>query len=547
MTIKTTTMDIKGMTCDHCATSVSKLLTMDGIVEKQVSYPDHSAKVKFDAEKISLQTITVKINGTGQYRVTDTREENVNNNGTEKHLIIIGGGSAAFAATLEAREQGARVTMINDGLPIGGTCVNVGCVPSKNLIRAAEALHRSQQNPFPGIETKGSVSDFKAVMNQKRTLVQDLRQHKYVDIVKDMDDFQLIQGRAKVLSPATVEVNGQTLEGDRILIATGARPHIPDIEGLEKVPYLTNEGAFKLEKLPESILVLGGRYIALEIGQLFSRLGSRVTILQRSERILPTETEDLTAGLTRYLREEGLEVVTGNAFVRVYEQDGQVSVASKVGGELKTFKAEKLIVATGRTPNTNQMGLEEVEVELRQNGSIMADETLQTSVPTIYAAGDVLGENMFVYTAAYEGKLATRNALIGEVTKTDYAVLPWVIFTDPQVTGVGLDEVQARAQGIDAESSTVDLDQVPRAIAARDTRGFIKLIRNRDSDKLLGARILAPEGSELIMEVSLAIKYGITVKELVGMFHPYLTLSEGIKLAAITFGKDVKELSCCAT
>jgi len=547
MGFSTVTMKVEGMTCDHCATSVKRLLEREGIERIRASFERGSVKVLYDAEKISVSAITSKINETYQYRVTGTEGPDGGDNGSRKHFIIIGGGSAAFAATLEARELGARVTMINDGLPIGGTCVNVGCVPSKNLIRAAESLHRSRNNPFPGIETGGAVRDFQAIMNQKQMLVEDLRQKKYLDIVADMEDFELIQGWAELVNGTTVRVNGKTLKGDRILIATGARPHIPKIPGLSHVPYLTNKSAFELEQLPESILVLGGRYIALEIGQMFSRLGSKVTLLQRSSRILPTETADLTDALTTYLEQENMRIVTGNEFLKIYERGGHVVVESRVNGDVKTFQAEKLIVATGRTPNSDRMGLEKTGVALRADGGIVTDGELKTSVSTVYAAGDVTGDNMFVYTAAYEGKLATRNALKGEGNKTDYSVLPWVIFTDPQVTGVGLDEVQARAQGIDAKASTIALDQVPRSIAARDTRGFIKLVRNRETDQLVGARILAPEGSELIMEVSLAIKYGITLKELVGMFHPYLTLSEGIKLAAITFGKDIKQLSCCAT
>jgi mercuric reductase len=410
MNIKTIKIDINGMTCEHCATTISNLLNLDGILEKQVSYPDRSAKLRFDAEKLSLSKIISKINDTGQYQVVGTKEEQPQIEKEQEHLIIVGGGSAAFAATIEAQELGARVTMINDGLPIGGTCVNVGCVPSKNLIRAAETLHRSQNNPFSGIETHGTLTNFQAVMQQKRTLVQDLRQHKYTAIIKNMDNFRLIQGRAQLLSPTTVEVNGETIEGDKLLVATGARPHIPEIKGLNDVPYLTNEGAFELDQLPESLLILGGRYIALEIGQLFSRLGSKVTILQRSDRILPTETADLTDRLTQYLKNEGINVVTGNEFTQVYMQDGYVVVESNIDGKLQTFHGEKLVVATGRTPNTNGIGLEEVGVKLNQNEAIIVSETLQTSVPTIYAAGDVLGENMFVYTAAYEGKLATRNA-----------------------------------------------------------------------------------------------------------------------------------------
>jgi len=547
MKIKTITLDIQGMTCDSCAATIAKTLSIAGVMEKTVSYSDGSARITFQPDTINADAIATTINEKTHYRVTGIHEEQRSSRESSKHLVIVGGGSAAFAATLEAHELGARVTMINDGLPIGGTCVNVGCVPSKNLIRAAEALHRAQTPVFPGLETQGSVTDFPTLMKQKTTLVQGLRQEKYIDIVKDMDDFRLVEGRATVISPTAVEVNGETITGDRLLIATGARPFIPDIPGLKDVPYLTNEGAFTLDRLPESLLVLGGRYIALEIAQMFARLGSNVTVLQRSDRILPSETADLTDALTDYLRKEGLEIVTGNDVQAVREVDGQIEVTTRIGDRSRTFRAEKILVATGRQPNTAGMNLETVGVKLSAKGAITVEDTLATAVSTIYAAGDVLGENMFVYTAAYEGKLAAHNALTGSAEKPDYTVLPWVIFTDPQVTGVGLDEVQAKAMGIDAETSTLSLEHVPRAIAARDTRGFIKLIRDRDTDKLIGARILAPEGSELIMEVSLAIKYGITVRELVGLFHPYLTLSEGIKLAAITFGKDVKQLSCCAT
>ncbi|NOZ03222.1 MAG: mercury(II) reductase [FCB group bacterium] len=547
MKTKTVKLTIKGMTCEDCAISIAKLLDVPGIVDKKVSFGKESADVTYDAEQISAEEIVRIISETGRYGVTGFNRENNGADGTREHLIIVGGGSAAFAAALEAHARGAGVTMINDGLPIGGTCVNVGCVPSKNLIRAAETLHRANNNPFPGIRTRGSMRDFSAVINQKNTLVENLRREKYINVVKDLENFRLVEGRAEIISPTAVTVNGEVIAGDKLLIATGARPHIPEIEGLEDVPYLTNEGAFALDYLPESIIVMGGRYVALEISQLFARFGSKVTILQRSDRILPTESADLTEALAGYLREEGVKIITGNNFQKVSEESGRIAVVSEVNGELKIFKAEKLIVATGRTPNTADMGLEAIGVELKKNGSINVDDTLQTSVPGIYAAGDVLGENMFVYTAAYEGKLAARNALSDEKITRDYSVLPWVIFTDPQVTGVGLDEAQARAQGLRVETSTLSLDHVPRAIAARDTRGFIKLIRDIDTDKLVGARILAPEGAELIMEVSLAVKYGITVKELVDMFHPYLTMAEGVKLAAITFAKDVRELSCCAT
>ncbi len=464
-----------------------------------------------------------------------------------KHLLIVGGGGAAFSAALKASSLGARATIINDGLPMGGTCVNVGCVPSKTLLRAGEALHRAQRpSAFAGIETAGKLTDFAAVMRQKRELVKSLRQAKYADVIGDDPKIKFVRGRGRLVDAHTVEVNGEQLVGDAVLLCTGARPAVPEIPGLRDVPFLTNESAFELTKLPESLLVLGGRYIALECAQMFSRLGSRVTILQRSARILPTESPALTEELTALLKSEGLGIITGIAIRRVFTEGAGIAVEAVVNGQREVFRASQLLVATGRTPNSDGLGLEQIGVKLDAQNFISADEHLATTVPSIYAAGDVIGEPMFVYTAAYEGALAAENALAGASRQRDYTALPWVVFTDPQVAGVGLDLSQTEDAGLDAEASTLPLSQVPRAIAARDTRGFIQLIRDRKTDRLLGARILAPEGGELLMEAALAIRHGITVGELKTAFHPYLTLSEGIKLAALSFGKDVRKLSCCA-
>ncbi|MDP1579727.1 MAG: mercury(II) reductase [Candidatus Didemnitutus sp.] len=464
-----------------------------------------------------------------------------------KHLLIVGGGGAAFAAALKASGLGARATIINDGLPMGGTCVNVGCVPSKTLLRAAETLHRAQSPaPFAGIATTGRLTDFAAVVRQKRELVEALRQAKYADVIGDDPRIQFVRGRGRLIDARTVEVNGERLRGDAVLLCTGARPAAPDIPGLADVPFLTNESAFELTELPESLLVLGGRYIALECAQLFSRLGTRVTVLQRSARILPTESPALTDELTAHLKAEGLGVVTGVAVNRVSKDGTDVVVEAVVNGQREVIRASRVLVATGRTPNADGLGLDQVGVQVDASGFIQADAHLQTAVPGIYAAGDVIGEPMFVYTAAYEGALAAENALTDAARPRDYAALPWVVFTDPQVAGVGLDLAQAEAAGLAAEASTLPLSQVPRSLAARDTRGFIQLIRDRETDCLLGARILAPEGGELLMEAALAIRHGITVRELASAFHPYLTLSEGIKVAALSFGKDVNKLSCCA-
>ena len=537
--------EIKGMNCDHCARTIEKTLDADGIIEKNVSYREAGALISFDPTKISGDAIKQMIDGTGHYKVSGSSEI-AESGSNDQHLIIIGGGSAAFAAAIEASARRAKVTMINDGLPIGGTCVNVGCVPSKNLIRAAEALHKTNHNPFAGMQSQGKLISFKELIRQKRDLVFELQEQKYINVIKDMDQFRLIEGRAKLLSSNSVEVNGETIRGSHVLLATGARPFIPDIPGLKDVPYLTNESAFELEQLPESVIVLGGRYIALEIAQMFARLGSKVTLLQRSQRILPSETADLTDALSGYLRDEGINIETGNYFQRVNQNNGQIVVQSMINNEKRTFSAEKIIVAAGRQANTDNMGLAEVGVALNANGFVKTDKYQQTSVSGIYAAGDVLGENMFVYTAAYEGNLAASNMFNPVKKEKDYMALPWVVFTDPQVAGVGLDEKQANEKKIDYDVSVVHMNDVPRALAAHNTRGFIKLLRNKANDQLIGARMVASEGSEMLMEIALAIRYRIPVKELKQMFHPYLTLSEAVKIALIAFDKDVKKLSCCA-
>jgi mercuric reductase len=461
-------------------------------------------------------------------------------------LIIIGGGSAAFAGAIRAAELGKRVAMIERGT-LGGTCVNIGCVPSKTLIRAAEALHRGRHLRFTGIEGEAALVDFEAVIRQKDELVAQLRQAKYVEVLQAYDRVELIEGEARLESPGSVCVGGVVYEGSSILVATGSRPWLPEIPGLAESDPLDSTSAFELKRLPASMIVLGGRYIALEIAQMFARFGTKVTVLQRSERILPTEDPDLTEALTNYLRDEGLHIETSVRIRNVNRSGSRVVVHARVGDEDKEFKAERILCATGRRANTQNLGLEEFGVRLSGQGDIWVDEHLQTTQPGIFAAGDVIGEPAFVYTAAYEGRLAAANALTPDRRKRDYQALPWVIFSDPQVAGVGMNELEAAQAGIKVEVAILELKNVPRALAARDTRGFIKLIRRKDSDEQVGTRILAPEGGEQIMEAALAIRHTIGVSELASAFHPYLTQAEGIKLCAQTFGKDVAKLSCCSS
>ena len=460
-------------------------------------------------------------------------------------LVVIGSGGAAFAAAIKASELGATVAVLERGT-IGGTCINVGCVPSKALIRAAESLHRARQTPFAGSSVRGELTDFSKLVAQKDELVGEMRQGKYIDNLRAMPNVTLFEGQAAFTGKNTLRVADKTIRSGRFVIATGARPTIPNIPGLADSGFLTSTSVMELTEVPAELLVLGGRYIALELAQMFSRVGSRVTIIQRSSHILPTEDDDLTDELAMYLREEGLTIVT-NAQTETVRRNGRgYSLEADVGGSQHTFEGTHLLAATGRRPNTEDLELERIGASVEPDATLVVNDYLETTVPGVYGAGDVIGNPAFVYTAAYEGALAAENALSGASRNRDYTALPWVVFTDPQVAAVGLNERRAAEAGIAVDVAKLPRSYLARALTARDARGFIKLIKERGSDRLLGASILAPEAGDIIVEPTLAIRHGIGVSELVATFHPYLTQAEGIRLAAQTFEKDVAKLSCCA-
>lgn len=464
-------------------------------------------------------------------------------------LIIIGGGSAAFAAAITADSLGRSCLVINSGLPFGGTCVNVGCVPSKNIIRAAEAAHHGRHSNFPGIRPKGVVVDMARVIQDKKTLVADLQQHKYLDVVKELPGVTLMTGRARFVDPKTVEVAGQgSYTALKFLIATGATTRVPKIDGFAESGYLTSETLFDREELPASMTIMGAGYIGLEIAMAYNRLGTKVRMLEFTDRVLRTQTPDISAEIERHMRNEGIEILP-NVRIGSVEKRGSDTILHcnfPDGSRVELIERGALVVATGTQPNTHDMGIENAGVELTTSGHVAVSPLMVTTMPHIFAAGDVANTPAFVYTAAHEGKTAVL-AAFSTAKPVDYRALPWVVFTDPQIAGAGMDEVQAAAAGIDAEASTIALEHIPRSIAANDMRGFIKLIRNKKNDQLIGARIVAPEGGELIQMLSLAILHNVTVKELAEDLYPYLTLSEGIKLAALGFTMDVSKLSCCAS
>lgn len=460
-------------------------------------------------------------------------------------VAVIGAGSAGFSAAITAADEGAKVILIGHGT-IGGTCVNVGCVPSKALIRAAETLHiASAAERFNGIEASARVNDWQALVRQKQELVDDLRQAKYIDILPAYETVTYVEGEARFSDDGLLSVNDEPVVAGKIIIATGTRPAIPSIKGIENVPYLTSTEALELESLPPSLLIIGAGYIGCEIAQIFARAGVDVTLVSR-RGVLPEAEAEIGLALSQYFTDEGINLVDGITYDHIETKDNAIVLSVHNSDGVNEITADKVLIATGRTPNTEQLNLLAAGIELTGNNGIRVDAQMRSSRANVYAAGDVTGRDQFVYMAAYGAKIAAKNAMNSNSLAYDNSIVPAVVFTDPQVASVGLTEAQARTQGIKVRTSVLTMDNVPRALAARDTRGLIKLVADGKTGKLIGAHILAPEGSDTIQTAALAIKTGMTYEELGAMIFPYLTTVEGLKLAAQTFDMDVKKLSCCA-
>lgn len=460
-------------------------------------------------------------------------------------IAIIGSGGAAMAAALRAAEGGARVTVIERG-QIGGTCVNVGCVPSKAMIRAAQVAHLRRTSPFDsGLPPHPSAVLRDRLLAQQQSLVDSLRRAKYEDILDDTQDVTLLHGSAAFLDARmlTVALRGGgscELPFDRCLVATGASPAVPEIPGLCDTPFWTSTQALAAGTIPPRLAVIGSSVVALELAQAYARLGSRVTLLAR-RRLLSREDPAIGDAIGSVFAAEGIEVREHTGVQEVGYRDGEFRLRTSSG----EVRSERLLVATGRIPNTSGLQLEAAGVRLDANGAIAVDDAMRTTAPNVFAAGDCASMPQYVYVAAAAGTRAAVNMLGGQAG-LDLSAMPAVIFTDPQIATVGLDEAQARAAGFHADVRSLSLDNVPRARVNFDTRGFIKLVAQADSGRLLGAQVVAGEAGEIIQSAALAIRARMSVAELADQLFPYLTMVEGLKLAAQTFRKDVRRLSCCA-
>ncbi|HHG83176.1 MAG TPA: mercury(II) reductase [Bacteroidetes bacterium] len=534
------------MTCTHCATGIErKFAEKEGVLTQSVDYSSGIGQFEYDSGKLAKKDLIDLLEQGGSYRVTGEIEPNTA--GKDSYdLIVIGGGSAAFAAAIKADELGKRTLLINGGLPTGGTCVNVGCIPSKFLIRAAEQVYRSSHSNFAGVQAATATLEFREIIREKKALVATMREKKYLGIAEQLSTLEMCRGMAHFVAKNEIEVEGKRYQADHFLIATGTTTAIPDIPGLAETGYLTTDSLFELEEKPEELVIIGAGYIGLEIAQAYQRLGCQVTLIQRSAQVLSNQAADIAAELEQQFEKEGIRLLKSAKIERIEAQQGKALLHIITNSGKLEIMASHILLASGRQANTAQLHLEAAQVALDENGFVKTNSGQQTNVAHIYAAGDCTATPAYVYTAAAEGQIAIRNMFEPGPVQANYDGLPWVVFTDPQVAGAGMDEIQAAAAGLPFEVRVLPLSEVPRAVVAKDTRGFIKLIRDPRTDLLLGARMVGAEAGELVMETSLAIRFGIKVNELASAFHPYLTLSEGVKLAAITFAKDVAMLSCCA-
>ncbi|WP_408580864.1 mercury(II) reductase [Burkholderia cenocepacia] len=560
---------VTGMTCTSCAQHVKEaLMEVPGVSHASVTYPQGVARVAGPTGAIDLSALVAAVSAIG-YRAAheDWLERTVREGerpgllgkaldwlsgsartgaeGTTLHVAVIGSGGAAMAAALKAAESGARVTLIERGT-IGGTCVNIGCVPSKIMIRAAHIAHLRRESPFDaGLSAMAPVVMRDRLLAQQQGRVDELRHAKYEGILDGNSAITLVRGTARFKNSRTLIVDlaeggNREVAFDRCLIATGASAAVPPVPGLTQTPYWTSTEALASDSIPRRLAVIGSSVVALELAQAFARLGSQVTILAR-HTLFYQEDPAIGEAITEAFRAEGIDVLTQTQASAVSHVDGEFVLATNHG----ELRADQLLVATGRSPNTRGLNLAQAGVRFDERGAIAIDPRMRTSAPDIFAAGDCTDQPQFVYVAAAAGTRAAINMAGGDAT-LNLDAMPAVVFTDPQVATVGYTEAQARHAGIETDSRTLTLDNVPRALANFDTRGFIKLVAEAGSGRLLGVQAVTPEAGEIIQTAVIAIRARMTVKDLADQLFPYLTMVEGLKLAAQTFVKDVKQLSCCA-
>lgn len=450
----------------------------------------------------------------------------------DRNLVVIGAGSGGLVSAYIAAAVKARVTLIEKH-KMGGDCLNTGCVPSKALIRSARFLEQTRRAQEYGFESATAEFDFSQVMERVQRVVKSVEPHDSVERYTGLG-VDVIEGEAMIKSPYEVEVNGQTLTTRNIIVATGARPFVPPIPGLDQIPYLTSDDLWTLRDLPQRLLVLGGGPIGCELAQSFARFGSQVTIVEMAPRLMIREDEDVAELVATRFRAEGIEILAGHTAKSFEVEDGENRLTAEYQGAAVSIPFDQVLVAVGRAANTTGFGLEELGVRISERRTIEANEFLQTNFPNIYVCGDVTGPYQFTHTAAHQAWYAAVNALFGTFRKfkVDYSVIPFATFTDPEVGRVGLNEMEAKEQGVAHEVTTYGLDDLDRAIADGEAHGFVKVLTVPGKDKILGATIVGEHAGDLVAEFVTAMRHGLGLNKILGTIHIYPTWTEANKFAA---------------
>jgi pyruvate/2-oxoglutarate dehydrogenase complex dihydrolipoamide dehydrogenase (E3) component/uncharacterized membrane protein YdjX (TVP38/TMEM64 family) len=458
----------------------------------------------------------------------------------EYNMVVIGAGSAGLVSAYIASTLKAKVALIEKH-EMGGDCLNTGCVPSKALIQSARMAHAAKRAADFGFKHAQVEFEFAEVMERVQHVIQKVAPHDSVERYRGLG-VDVITGEARIRSPYEVEVNGRVLTTRNIVIATGARPMVPLIEGIEQIDVLTSDTVWQLRERPKKLLVLGGGPIGCELAQCFQRLGSQVTVIDRHDVIMNREDREISAMVMDQFREDGIEMLVSHQAKRFEINDGQPALVCEAkGGEVRV-EFDKVLVALGRKANVTGFGLEELEVYLSSRGTIEADPFLRTNYPNIYVCGDVTGPYQFTHMASHQAWYAAVNALFSPLKKfrVNYSVVPWTTFTDPEVARVGLNESEAMAKGISYEVTTYGIDDLDRAIADTEDRGLVKVLTVPGKDKILGVTISGAHAGELIAEFVLAMTHGLGLNKILGTIHVYPTMAEANKYVAGNWKKAHK-------
>jgi len=461
-------------------------------------------------------------------------------------LIIIGGGAGAFAAAIRANELKVKTAIINAGLPLGGTCVNVGCLPSKILLHAGEILHMAKNHNVGGIELEVKKFNFDKVVKDEMAMVEMSRKDKYEKVLANLEHVSFIDGFAKFTGEKEIEVSSEKISAEKFIIATGSTANVPPIKNIEEVGFVTHIEALQLEKQPKELVVVGAGPVGLEFAQMYSRFGTKVTILQKGKSIFGNGEPELIARLAEILQSEGITIKTNVDIKSAKEENGKKVIIFETLGKQEEVSADEILLAAGKTPNTKNLGLENVGVDVNDRHAVVVDKFFQTNKAHVFAIGDVSNAPLRLETTAgHEGTLVVENIISSAKNNIDYNSVPYTIFTDPQFASVGwTEEKQMKETGVCA-CRTVPFEIIPKAQIIRRTEGLIKMDIDPKTKQILGVHILAPNAGDLIAQAAILIKNKNTIDDVLHSMPVFPTLSESFKYAALAFTKDLSKLSCC--